>query len=273
MYPIAMPLTQPESPFADDPVEEVHLDRAPLDKVVAQVRFSPIFMVENPSFIAEFQNALRPSYPVTEREAEIGLRISSKGVEPAQGAETIWKFRSKDATWEVALGASFLSLVTTAYTTRDDLLARFREAVDALARYIEPADTQRLGLRYVDRLPGDAASLERLVRPALLGILREDLGDGECTQSISSSNFALADGAEMSARWGLLKPQQTFDLFIAPRDEPNWVLDIDLYSTMPMPIEASALTKALEQFATRIYRFFRWAVTPDFLRDYGATEQ
>lgn len=262
--------TTPMVPFGPAPVSEIPLPDAPLETVVAQVRFQPILLIEQSTHVAPFQEALRHRYPGLRKENEVSLKISSKGVEQSEGTATVWRFDDTQGEWEVALGANFLSLVTRKYTSRKDFVSRFIEALTALSVHIAPGPVERLGVRYVDRISGEQLrSLPRLVRPELLGILWADLGEGECEQSISASSFVLDDGSAMTARWGLLKAHSTFDTFIAPVPSPSWILDIDIYSTGTMAFDPIAIAAKAELFARRVYDFFRWAVQPEFLEAYG----
>jgi len=55
---------------------------------------------------------------------------------------------------------------------------------------------------------------------------------------------------------------------VEPAEDPSWVLDLDAYVTQ-QAFDPEALRATTEELSQRIYRFFRWAVTPEFLRVHG----
>ncbi|MCY4555696.1 MAG: TIGR04255 family protein, partial [Chloroflexi bacterium] len=54
-------------------------------------------------------------------------------------------------------------------------------------------------------------------------------------------------------------------------DVPSWILDLDMYTSKMGEFNVAQLMSATEEFAARIYRFFRWAVRPGLLRRYGGS--
>ena len=87
----------------------------------------------------------------------------------------------------------------------------------------------------------------------------------QALHALSESMFAL-DGARLLARWGRLPPDATVD---PAAIEPSWILDLDMFSAEPVPFSTERVLEDAQRFAERIYTFFRWAVTDDFLRRYG----
>jgi uncharacterized protein (TIGR04255 family) len=74
----------------------------------------------------------------------------------------------------------------------------------------------------------------------------------------------------MLTRWGHLPPGVTTDpAAIEPVDEPSWILDLDVFTDDSAPFAVDAVLADAQRFADRVYTFFRWAVTNDFLRRYG----
>lgn len=92
------------------------------------------------------------------------------------------------------------------------------------------------------------------------------------SQTINESWFFIPDGGEqIIARWGLMSADVTFDPdAIEPIDEPSWILDIDMSSkSKNREFSVEALISEAQNFAERIYTFFRWAVQDEFLRRFG----
>jgi uncharacterized protein (TIGR04255 family) len=257
----------------DDPLvaplpTEVPLAHAPLVRVIAQVRFPLVVAVERRDFIASFQESIRPKYPILRQEQTRGVLVSSAGITPAQ-EQTAWRFSDIESHWRVSLAPDFLALETTAYTSRSDFLERLREVVVALDEHIEPKLVDRLGVRYIDRIVGQGVDgISKLVRPEVRGITGTPAAS-HVLHALSESMFAL-DGARVLARWGRLPAGGTVDpAAIEPTNEPSWILDLDMFSSEPVPFAVDHIVDNARRFAQRIYTFFRWAVTEDFLRLYG----
>lgn len=252
-------------PFSGPPVEEVPLANAPLERVIAQVRYPLVLAVDRSESIAPFQEELRDDYPLLEEEHHQVLKPQQEGA-----TQVIWRFSNTEGTWRVSLSRAFLAIETRAYTSRGEFLTRFRSVLAALGAHVAPTRVERLGVRYIDRIRGaQMADLARLVRDELRGIASADVAP-RCVHSLTESVFEL-DQARLLARWGLLPPNAVIDTSMEPVDERTWVLDLDMASTRPMPFDVEATTEVARSFAAQIYEFFRWAVTDAFLDQFGAT--
>ena len=128
------------------------------------MRFPLIIAVEQRDFVAPFQEAIRSTYPVLRQEQTQGAAT------PVQ-AQTAWRFADVAGHWRVSLAPDFLALETTVYTSRSDFFERFRAVVSALDRHVEPKLNDRVGVRYIDRISGQAVDdIAQLVRPEVRGI-------------------------------------------------------------------------------------------------------
>ncbi len=204
---VADPLTGP-SP------KEVPLPRAPLVRVIAQVRFPTILAVRQPERMIGLQEAIRAEYPELRQEQGHNIRLEA-GREPQIEASLIWRFIDGTGLWQAAIAQDFVALETEAYTNRSDFLARFGKLVEAVTRALEPRIATRLGLRYIDRLCDSAVEkIATMVRPELLGLAGPFQG-----RALLASGEALLQAAEgrVRARWGLLPPRASFDPAAAPR--------------------------------------------------------
>ena len=266
-----------QTPFDEAPVPEVHLTRAPLSNVVAQVRFPTIASISKETFISDFQEHIRRSYPVTRSEVEISMRITSTNIpgaaaQPAEDARTIWRFSHPRDPWHVALSSTSLSLETNRYSDRADFSSRFNHIIKALTQTIAPGTFDRLGVRYVDRVVSpELDRLTELVRREILGVVTQ--ADGVNRPAISHSfSETLYDlsGSTLRARWGLFPAGTAIDSLVGALDERNWILDLDMFTELPQEFLPETLSELLNDFSAQIYRFFRWAVTPEFLRTFGA---
>lgn len=263
-----------DNPLIGPPPPEVPLPNAPLVRVIAQVRFGLVVSIEKREFIAGFQEVIRGEYAVLRQETASNLLVGVRGqAEVEMRTNTVWRFHDLEHRWRVTLAADFMALETSLYTSRTDFLERFARLLDALELHVKPGALDRLGVRYIDRITG--APLEDLrtyIQPALLGALGTSLG-GHARVSVSEGLFDLPEeGAQMRARWGVMPPNATVDPnAIEPVDERSWVLDIDAFQQGERPFTSGEVGEQARALAERIYTFFRWSVTDDFLKHYGGT--
>ena len=255
-------------------VPEVPLSRSPLVNVIAQVRFPQVMKIESDAgFVAPFQEAIRKDYPILRPERQLGVLIGPGGVQP-QDAGTVWRFETKDPdAWQVTLASTFVSLSAKRYTRRSDLLQRLAVVLHALEAWLSPNVCDRIGVRYVDRISGEQLPrLNSLVRSEVLGVAGDEkaMGDAQVVHALSDSLFRLSDASELRGRWGTLPPGATYDPGIEPSREPSWVLDLDHYISKQEDFDLAAIGGTVAEFCERIYTFFRWVVTDDFLTEYGA---
>jgi uncharacterized protein (TIGR04255 family) len=257
-------------PFSEAPPVEVPLPHAPLVRVVAQVRFPPVLSIESRDFVAPFQEAVRERYPILRVERTRGVFLGP-GEPTATSPSVIWRFNGLDEKWRVSLATDFAAIETTAYESRSDLLSRFGAVLQALQTHIAPGVVDRLGVRYIDRIKGDAvAKIGELVRPEVLGVAGTAAAS-HASHALSEVLFDLPDQlSQMRARWGLLPSGSTVDpSAIEPIDEQSWILDLDTFTSRPCSFDTSAILSETRTLAERSYGFFRWVVTDEFLRHFG----
>lgn len=238
--------------------------KAPLEWVIAMARFPMVMEIESPVFLAAFQKALKSKYPLGELETVQDLVPG--GAQPPP--KKVWRF-SDENRWRVSLAQDFLAVETRSYTNRDDLVARLREALEAMPSTDRPPRIDRLGVRYIDRIRGaELRDIASLVRPEIAGIA-STRAMPECIHAFSDTSFRVGDHV-LVARWGLLPARATLDPALMDAiDEQSWLLDLDMVSQKPLAFDPEAIANKAREFATRIYTFFRWAVTDEFLVRYG----
>ena len=257
-------------PLVAAPPVEIPLKHAPLARVIAQVRFPEILSIEQRDFVAPFQEALRAAYPILRQEHTQGVLVGQGAVATVR-PQIAWRFSDTDGHFRVSLTTEFLALETTQYASRSDFFGRLRSVAEALDEHIGPGQVDRLGVRYIDRITGDAVDdIAALVRPEVRGIAGTIAGT-RATHALSESMFDLVD-ARVLARWGRLPAGATVDpAAIEPATVQSWILDLDMFSVSPMPFAIERLVAEAQRYAERIYTIFRWAVTDEFLRRYGGT--
>lgn len=255
-------------PLLAPPPAEVPLKNAPLVRVIAQVRFPEVLSIEQRDFVAPFQESLRATYPVLRQEQTQGLLLTAGGFASAK-PEIAWRFSDVESHWRVSLSPGFLAIETTRYKSRSDFLSRLRAVLEMLDEHVEPKLVDRVGVRYIDRITGAAfEDLATLVRAEVRGIVATG-ADNSAVHAMSESLFKVPH-AHVLARWGRLPSGATVDpAALEPVQEKSWILDLDMFSDSPVPFSVDRVLSDAEQFATRIYALFRWAVTNAFLKRYG----
>jgi uncharacterized protein (TIGR04255 family) len=262
-------MTMTYNPLVAPAPKEIPLEYAPLVRVLTQLRFPKIASIARDDFIGPFQEAIREEYPVLRPEEGHDIFVGPEGVQSR--TSKVWRFYNLDETWRVSLSPDFLALETVRYTSRDDFIGRFHRLLVALRDHINPQTIDRLGVRYIDRIHGDnCGQLNSLVRSEVAGILATELG-AFAQQTINESVFRVPDEPwTMLARWGKLPAGATIDPnALEAIGSESWILDLDVFHQQSRPMDVEHLTTQTRQFAERIYTFFRWAITEEFLVRYG----
>jgi len=260
------------NPVTARPPVEVPLPNAPLIRVVTRINFPAVVSIGKSEFIATFQEALRAEYPVLRLEPIIVFGMSSNvpGM-PSPQSQTVWRFNDTANAWRVSLGQDFVALEARSYTSRMDYVERLTRVLNALTELIDPQLVDRIGVRYIDRIVGaPIKDMGRYVRPEVLGVLATAAA-GEVLHSLSESVFTVSEHkAQLMARWGQIPPNGTVDpSAIEPIAEPSWILDLDMFSQEARPFTVTGVTDDVRAYSERIYTFFRWAVTSEFLKLFG----
>jgi len=264
--------TNPATPFTLEPVTEVHLARAPLEKVLTQIQFP-----RTPELVSEDGElrlaAALARYPVRRQGISLNLTIGPGPGEVKPEQATTRLFADVAQTWQVTVTETAVSLETTVYDSRDDFCDRAKEVFDAVAQVAVPPVVDRVGLRYIDRLH-DATDLERLgeyVAPSLLGVHGQVGGSLEIEYSINEALIRIASDERLKVRCGVLPPGGLFDPAVSPCPDSSWVLDADIFTTEGgFEFDPSALDDRLRRYADHVYSFFRWATTDEFLKAFKA---
>lgn len=259
----------PETPFGETP-ERIHLGADPLAKVVAQVRFARVLSVREQSFVAPFQEAIRHAYPQFVKETQ---QLAAPGAGGGfQLAESVlWRFADAEENWQVTLAEDFVALDCDHYSYRTDFMDRLAETLHAVGDHVKPVLTNRVGVRYIDRLsqPDTFTRLSEFIRPELLGLANTPLGAGSAVNELTQAEFVTGQ-VRLRGRWGHLPAGAVPDSSIEEIDSPSWVLDLDASNDNTAPFDPQDCSVQAERHAGIVYGFFRWAVSDEFLKAHGA---
>ncbi len=259
-------------PFSGPPVATIPLDAPPLASVLVQVRFSPVLEVSEEHLAGRVQKALREEYPFVRGETELAITLSAGADSPPTPIPTrLWRFLSTDDSWRLTLASGFVSLETQAYAGHEDFFARLLRVLTAVEEIVSPPAAERVGVRYTQRLtePEDLSRLAEFVRPEVLGASAVRDGDDSFSLCLTQAQTQF-DNVTLSARWRLLAPNAGIDAVIPPLEQPNWLMDIDVYDERREAFAPTVLADRALAHSRRQYQFFRWAVEPAFLIHFGA---
>lgn len=261
------------SPFnPEDAPSTILLSDPPLLRVLAQVRFAPVLAVASESFVGEFQQALAERLPIASSDVELAIAFPPADESPPSPTR-LWRFASADDAMRTTLGTSFVAFETSRYEGHAQFLAVLEEVLAAVADYIKPAQVQRLGIRYLQRLeePSDLARLAEYMRPELLGILALPEAASGLDLTLTQARRVFDDATTLTARWGRLPAGVGLDVG-EPATGESWVFDIDVFDESRSSFDPAELIDRARRHSRRQYQFFRWAVNASFLRRFGASE-
>jgi uncharacterized protein (TIGR04255 family) len=234
--------------------------RNPLKVVVAQVRFSPIYSLDQPAGVAAFQEAIRTDYPVAiARETEVAVAVGPGGISPPTGQAGPWRFQTEDEAWTVALAPDYVALETSNYERFEDFGERLARVLQVAAERVKPGRRERLGLRYVNEISHPNASTvadwKRFLASELLGLAGGELLKDSVTQSLQQVQVVLDEG-NITIRHGYVRQGEL---------ESIYLLDIDVFDDLPGAFEATEMMARLGQFKEWVWRIFRRSITQELV--------
>ena len=260
--------------FSVTPVDEVRLYRAPLAKVLMQVQYSRTPQLVTDSAEALIANALG-RYPVRRRQVTAAVpNVVIDGQQmPLPGGFTpgvALSFSDPQSRWQVSVTETAVALETNEYSTRDDFCGRAAEIFAAITSVALPPVVDRVGIRYIDRLTGEAlAKVPTYIVPTLAALV--GCVDSPLTlhHSITESQIEISTEERILVRSGLLPAGAAFDPAIPPVPTPSWLLDMDVFTTQAgFPFDPHELAGRLHRYAETAYSFFRFATTEEFQEEH-----
>ncbi|ASY34027.1 MULTISPECIES: TIGR04255 family protein [unclassified Streptomyces] len=264
---------QLQTPFGDEPCEDVSLSTAPLVRVLAQLRFDPLAVLDSPNAASLFAAEIGKEYPYLEKGAEFNMLIAPGQVSPQMGQNSVWRFRSPDRKTIVSLSNGSLALETSTYRGRTNFCSAISSIAEALKKVAFVPAYTRIGYRYTNRVVDREAvnKLSSLVRSEILGVSGIALAGGaELQHSLAQASFSIDANRGLLAQWGEMPPGGTFDPSLPPSGERSWVLDLDcFYQSSEVSSDPQEVERCAETLSDSAYRFFRWAVTDEFLAHFG----
>lgn len=273
-----MALEHVPSPFSQEPVTEVPLQRTPLVAVLFQVRFPmAVSRVQSALASGDLQAALSDDFPFAGQQDSFNFLIQpGQAAIPQQGPPT-WVLKDESSAWTCNIAPDSVALTTTSYTSRSDFTSRAERLLAAVEKVASPPRVSRVGVRYLNSVPDPAVDdwVQTLAQGARGILVALDAADRtNIVNSFSQTVYKWPDGShQLQGRWGVLPPNAVIDAAMPPVATQSWVLDIDSFIEADAPFDAVTLAQQIGDAATRAYRFFRWVVTPESLKRFEPMEQ
>ncbi|MFG3051288.1 TIGR04255 family protein [Kitasatospora sp. NPDC048239] len=256
--------------FSDLPAPEVPLTRAPLTRVLAQIKFPSAPDLTAPEGQRELAKLLRNRYPVARQQAGINLVITPNGVVQQPDQNVVRQLHSKDSTWMVSYSDNFVSLETSSYESRRQFRERLEEVLSAISKTGDPVLADRIGIRYINQITGHHLSrLHQYLRPETQAGLALGRMSKHATlvQSVTESLYAEGND-RMLIRQGWVPARAMMEPTIPVLESDSWVIDLDSFTDGPCDFTVSDIGERAEQLASGAYRAFRALITDEFLQDF-----
>jgi uncharacterized protein (TIGR04255 family) len=263
------------SPFGTEPLRRIHLEAAPLVKVIVQLRFPSLAVLRDESVTDRFASDFSKDYPVIQEQRGANFLLTPTGLAQQPSNQRIWSLRSGDELWKLTFGEDMLALDSSVYPKRREFVTRFAQAVEKLVELADPPYFERLGLRYsnrIDDLEFIFGPLKKMIRMEVQGPLAtEPPGNIAVKHSLFDSIFIDGDYS-IQTRCGVMPPRGVLDLEIPVVEANTWVLDIDSYVEKRMHFAPSEVASKVYDLADRAYRMFRWVVNDEFIKHFGGSD-
>ncbi|MBJ7337148.1 TIGR04255 family protein [Mycolicibacterium sp.] len=257
-------------PFALDAPQSIHLQNAPLDRVLCQVRWPELtgFAQRFDAIGESLGSALAKDYPLFAKSQETNFVIGPNGIAPQPGT-FVYQWSSADGQWSVHFAATFVTIETARYTSKEDLLGRLRFILSSLQEQVAIPLYTRIGYRYTNRV-STVSDINSLIKPQVRGGGAVPVREGAfVVQSVTETLYSV-DQDKLLARWAQLPAGATVDPAVQPLDSESWVLDLDAFTEAGAGFHPDEIVDTGLRLARRGYAFFVWSVTPQFLKTFGA---
>jgi uncharacterized protein (TIGR04255 family) len=258
-----MPLNLPE-------LDETRLTVSPLVVVICQIRFEQKLVVSDGDTgikIHEHLGGQGGEYqsiePLQTMAAQIEFGPYGYGQAMNAGIQKSgWRLKSEDSTWTVTVLPDSASLETTAYGEwAGDFESRFQTLLGALVQYVNPSIENRIGLRYVNRIPAEDRHEPKewvdVIAPEIVPPLTDDFWSLGLRNAQSQLEFDLDDGARCLMRHGFVY-DQTGQL-------DAYALDYDIFRQGTQRFDIEKITKVLNYFHKAALAVFQKSLTPGYL--------
>jgi uncharacterized protein (TIGR04255 family) len=157
---------------------------------------------------------------------------------------------------------NFAALETTAYKTwTDDYRVKLGRLVEAVEKFVDPRAQERLGLRYVNKLPVPASGItgwKDQIVPELLGPLASQVLAEGVTSVQQQIEIDLDSGRQSLIRHGVMKDADTLQL-------EGYLLDIDVFTAQPTRYSVSEILQTADELNQAALSLFQLSLSKAYL--------
>lgn len=243
-----------------EPKPEIKLDKAPLDEVICQVKFSPILSISK-NIPSEFQEIVRARFPNYEAVQNFVFQVPGVGSTEGVSVEAPPKshnFITKDGKSKVTITSDYFAFSTKNYTHWAAFLENLKIIEKGVAKVYQISTASRVGLRFINRFTPKNSGFHSTNE--LLGLFRDELtciikADPWKEPNESLVQLVAPDGkAKLAIRIGFGKQNR----------EPFFVLDFDYFEDGKV-ISLNKFADKISYYHSRIYDAFRWCIRDESL--------
>lgn len=237
------------------------LEHPPLELVVCQVRHEPVASVADASLLPMFQQRLGHRFDRIEPLTGISQGLPAGMIASGAVAPTGWRLTNENG-WIVSLSPDSYSLECTKYTR----WSTFRDLIGSLTSLVwetySPRLTQRVGLRYVDRIdrPGTVlpAQWVGLLHPAMIGFGSDDvLKDATLVTQVVSE--LLIDGFRANLRGSIARDNTPAGY--------SFLLDTDCFDERSGAFDPELVGATIGRLHELNLRLFQHTITPALYKE------
>jgi len=243
---------------------EIKLNRAPLDEVICQVKFSPILSISK-NIPSEFQEIVRNRFPNYEAVQNFVFQVPGVGSTEGVSLEAPAKshiFMTKDGKSKASISSDFFAFSTTNYTHWFAFMENLITIEKGVAKVYNISTATRIGLRFINRFTLKNSNFHSTNE--LLSLFRDELTciikaepwkdpNESLLQLITSDNKA-----KLAIRVAYGKQKR----------EPFFVLDFDYFEDGKV-IPLKKFEDKISFYHSRIYDAFRWCLKDDSLERFS----
>lgn len=194
-------------------VQPVRYRRNIIHKAVCELKFPTLYGLEREKPPVALANALRKLYP--QHSILDGVNVGPTGV----AQNFAYLFADKKNRTQVVFRASSLALETTNYQTFEEFIDRLLTVVELAKAVIDADFFTRVGLRYINKLPFEQATIADWVNPQLVSALAgglfgvPDEFNGRIAGRTENGGFSFSHGIGQNADTNKLDYLLDFDFW------------------------------------------------------------
>jgi uncharacterized protein (TIGR04255 family) len=262
--------------IADDPGRFV-MTNPPLQRVLVDLQYPLAPRLVMPQGLVDLQDKLRGIFPVVRPIGAPTFTISfgSPQAPIDQSLASRYQFSNSDGLdVQIGAGNTTLSIPGSAYregVSVASLLMAIAEAIGSVGRM---SQCDRIGVRYINAAPASPADWAHWFKPEFTGWTETGIVDERATRvAMLITQLALPQGDIVTAatiRHGYLPNGLGGDLTAsAAATEPSFLLDIDMATDKPMPLDPAQIHDAFRAILRDVARYLRYTFTPAGEEQFG----